>query len=214
MADIKGKFPNGLGAAMSKKEIGVTELARLAGTSKQNVQRWADQSRKLPIDWAEKLAEHVDSTPEALIFQKAAKRRPVQKKSGPTTQEVYVFDSVPAGKLKQPTSQLELEDIPLLVFSDLGRGDWIALTVEGDSMDRVAPNGARIVLNRDDRTLVSGKPYVFSDRGEVGFKLWRADPPRWAPASTNPSHEAKFVKSKRDAERMVVGRVKRSVLDL
>ncbi|RTL52914.1 MAG: hypothetical protein EKK40_07130 [Bradyrhizobiaceae bacterium] len=132
----------------------------------------------------------------------------------PTLVHVPLLDRVAAGKLKQPLSQLPVEDLPLLAFSDLGRGDWIALTVEGDSMDLIAPEGATIILNRADQTLVSGKPYVFSDRGEMGFKVWQSEPPRWEPRSTNRSHSIKFVKSKRDAERMVVGRVKRTVLDL
>lgn len=217
MAELKGKFPNGLANSMSEKDIGVTELARLAGTSKQNVQRWRDQERRLPPEWAEKLAPLLDTTREALMFARPSRpsRGGTPKIPIPRIQQVPLFDKVGAGKLRQPLSQIvDVEDVPLLAFSDLGRGDWIALTVEGNSMDRVAPDGARIVLNRDDRTLVTGKAYVFSDRGEVGFKVWRPDPPRWMPFSTDPTHDARYVKTKRDAERMVVGRVKRSVYDL
>lgn len=127
---------------------------------------------------------------------------------------VPLLDSVTAGKLKAPTSQIPVEDVPLLAFADLGRGEWFALKVDGDSMDRVSPDGSRIVVNRADRTLVSGKPYVFSDRGETTYKLWRPDPPRFAPFSTNPTHEPIYCKSRKDAEGMVIGRVKRTVLDL
>lgn len=127
---------------------------------------------------------------------------------------VPLLDSVPAGKLQAPISQLPVEDVPLLAFADLGRGDFIALTVKGDSMDRISPDGSVIVINKADRTLVSGRPYVFSVRGEATFKIWRPEPPRLAPFSTNPIHEPQFVKNKADAEKYVVGRVRRSVLDL
>lgn len=127
---------------------------------------------------------------------------------------VPLLDRVSAGKLKQPLSQIPVEDVPLLAFADLGKGDFIALTVEGDSMDRLAPEGATIVVDRADTTLVSSKAYVLSDRGQVSFKLWKPSPPRWVPFSTNPSHEPIFVKTKEAAERMVVGRVKRAVIDL
>src|SRR5690606_18192611 len=119
-----------------------------------------------------------------------------------------------AGKLKAPSSQIPVEDAPLLAFADLGRGEFFALKVEGDSMDRGSPAGSTIVVNRADRTLVGGKAYVISNRGEATFKVWRPEPPRFAPFSTNPTHEPVFVKSKKDAEGMVVGRVKRTVLDL
>jgi phage repressor protein C with HTH and peptisase S24 domain len=80
--------------------------------------------------------------------------------------------------------------VPLLAFADLGRGDFFALTVEGDSMDRMAPEGATIVVNQADRTLVAGKPYVLSDRGAVTFKLWKPGPRRASPSvRTNPMHE-------------------------
>lgn len=138
---------------------------------------------------------------------------PVERKARELTR-IPLLDSVPAGKLKQPISQLPVDEVPLLAFADLGRGDFFALTVEGDSMDRLAPDGATIVIDQADRTLISGKAYVLSDRGQVTFKVWKPNPPRWAPASTNPVHEPIFVKSKDAAEKMVVGRVKRAVFDL
>jgi SOS-response transcriptional repressor LexA len=143
----------------------------------------------------------------------AALRDAPNEKPGKVSQ-VPLLDTVTAGKLRSPSSQIPVEDVPLLAFADLGRGDFFALKVDGDSMDRVSPDGSVIVVNQADRTLVSGKAYVVSQRGEATFKLWRADPPRFAPYSTNPLHEPIFVKSKADAEKMVVGRVKRTVLDL
>lgn len=119
---------------------------------------------------------------------------------------------VSAGKLADPTTQIPVEDVPLLAFADLGRGDFFALRVVGDSMDRVSPEGSLIVVDRSDRTLIAEKGYVFSLRGETTYKLWRPEPPHLAPYSWNPSHKPTFIKGKRDLE--VVGRVRRTVLDL
>lgn len=127
---------------------------------------------------------------------------------------VRLVDSVPAGKLAAPMSQLGLDQLPLLIIDGLGRGEYIALTVDGDSMDRVSPDGSIIVVNKADRTLVSGKAYVFCHRGKVTYKLWRPDPARLQPHSTNPLHEPIYVKDKPEAEKLVVGRVKRTILDL
>lgn len=127
---------------------------------------------------------------------------------------VPLLDKVAAGKLKASNSQIPFDDVPLLTFADLGRGEWFALTVDGDSMDRLSPDGSRILVNQADRTLVAGKAYVINRRGETTFKVWRPEPPRFAPFSTNPVHEPVFVKSKAEAEKLVIGRVKRTVLDL
>ncbi len=127
---------------------------------------------------------------------------------------VRLVDSVPAGKLAAPMSQLALDQLPLLIINGLGRGEYIALTVDGDSMDRISPDGSIIVVNKADRTLVSGKPYVFCHRGKVTYKLWRPDPARLQPYSTNPVHEPIYVKDKPEGEKLVVGRVKRTILDL
>jgi SOS-response transcriptional repressor LexA len=119
---------------------------------------------------------------------------------------------VSAGKLADPGSEIPVEDVPLLAFADLGRGDFFALKVVGDSMDRVSPEGSTIVVNRTDRQLVAGKCYVFSVRGETTYKRWNPDPIYLAPFSTNPAHSPIFIKRKKDLE--VVGRVRRTVLDL
>jgi SOS-response transcriptional repressor LexA len=126
---------------------------------------------------------------------------------------VPLLDWVSAGRLAEPRSQISVEDVPLLAFADLGKGDFFALKVEGNSMNRVSPEGSIIVIDRADKTLVSGKCYVFAVRGETTYKKWQAGQPAYlAPFSFDPIHAPIFVKRKRDLE--VVGRVRRTVLDL
>ena len=120
---------------------------------------------------------------------------------------------VSAGKLADADSQIPVEKVPLLAFADLGRGEFFALKVSGDSMDRISPDGSIIVVNRAERQLISGKPYVFyiTDEGST-YKVWHADPPYLLPHSTNPANLPIFPKRKRDFT--VIGRVRRTVLDL
>ena len=125
---------------------------------------------------------------------------------------VPLLSWVSAGQLANAESQIPVEDAPLLAFADLGRGEFFALRVEGDSMDRYSPDGSVIVVNRQDRELILGLCYVFSLRGETTYKLWQPNPARLTPYSTNPVHQPIFIKRQKDIE--VVGRVKRSVLDL
>jgi SOS-response transcriptional repressor LexA len=133
--------------------------------------------------------------------------------SSPKINLVPLLDSVTAGRLASPASQIPVEKVPLLAFADLGRGEFFALRVEGDSMDRYSPEGSVIVVNKADRTLLNGKCYVFAIRGETTYKMWQGgDMPHLAPYSTNPVNKPIFFKRKGDLE--VVGRVKRTLMDL
>ncbi|MGA7807476.1 LexA family transcriptional regulator [Bradyrhizobium sp.] len=129
--------------------------------------------------------------------------------------QVPLLDTVTAGRLKAPSSQIPIEDVPLLAFTDLGRGEFFALRLEddADSMDRVSPPGSIVIVNKADRQLRTGKFYIFSIDGETTYKMWQdGDPAYLSPYSTNPAHKPVFIRKKRDFD--VIGRVKRTVLDL
>lgn len=93
----------------------------------------------------------------------------------------------------------------------LGPGDWIAMKVQGDSMDRISPPDSIILVNRSETRLVPNACYVVDD-GEGGstYKRYRPNPMRFEPVSTNPAHEAIFPEN----EPLVVGRVRRTILDM
>jgi SOS-response transcriptional repressor LexA len=125
---------------------------------------------------------------------------------------VPLLSWVSAGELADPDSQIPTDEVPLLAYAELGRGDFFALDVKGDSMNRISPEGSRIVVNRAERTLVADAPYVFAVRGEATYKLWQPSPPHLEPFSTNPVHKPIFVRGRADME--VIGRVRRTTLDL
>jgi SOS-response transcriptional repressor LexA len=126
---------------------------------------------------------------------------------------VPVLSWVSAGKFRDVAQPLPLSKVPLLAFSDLGSGDFFALRVEGDSMDRISPEGSIIIVDRSDQTLVRGKPYVFSLRGDTTYKLWETGEVDYLrPNSTNGGNAPIF--PKKDEDLAVVGRVRRTMLDL
>ncbi len=80
-------------------------------------------------------------------------------------------------------------------------------------MDRISPDGSVIVVNRDERELVPGKPYLFWYRGVgVTYKMWQPEPRRLEPFSWNAANRPIFIRRKSDYA--VIGRVRRTVLDL
>jgi SOS-response transcriptional repressor LexA len=151
-----------------------------------------------------------DVTAEEMLALEAITGFPVPSPHVET--KIPLISWVSAGQLADVQSQIPVEDVPLLAFADLGRGDFFALKVAGDSMDRISPEGSVIVVNRADRQLVADRPYVFSRRGEATYTLWQPNPPHLAPFSWNPANKPIFVKGKRDFT--VIGRVRRTVLDL
>lgn len=125
---------------------------------------------------------------------------------------VPLLSMVSAGNLRAQQGVEEHEIIRRIRVGDLPQGDWIALQVEGDSMNRVAPDGSIIVVNRADQRLVDGRYYVFSlSGGEATFKMFKRNPDRLTPYSTNPDHMA--IAADMD-DLYVFGRVKRVIVDV
>lgn len=120
---------------------------------------------------------------------------------------------VNAGKLADVDTQLPAKRIGVDLISDLGTGDFFATKVEGDSMNLLSPEGSILIVDRNDRVLVSGRRYIFAIKGKTTFKEYVGDdPPYLNPQSSNPKNRPIIIKKKSDVE--IVGRVKRTVLDL
>jgi transcriptional regulator with XRE-family HTH domain len=104
------------------------------------------------------------------------------------------------------------EALGMIRLSDLPPGDWIALKVVGESMDRISPPDSTILVNRRDRHLVPNGLYVIADEeGNATYKRYRpGPPPRFEPVSTNADLEPLFPSH----DPVIIGRVKRSILDM
>lgn len=67
--------------------------------------------------------------------------------------------------------------------------DVFVVEVEGDSMDKIAPAGTRVVIDPADKQLVDKKIYVVRDAaGDVTLKQFMSDPARLVPCSSNEEH--------------------------
>lgn len=125
--------------------------------------------------------------------------------------QVPIISWVSAGRLRASHPVYDGDILRYVYVTDLPPGDWLALEVDGDSMNRVAPPGSTIIVNRNDQNLIDSKYYVFGNaQGEATFKRYRADPDRLQPFSTNPDHETHYIES----EMLTVGRVRRVITDL
>lgn len=120
---------------------------------------------------------------------------------------------VSAGALLQPESAVadDLEYAPIVYAPDLDPdGDWVALRVDGDSMNRISPHDSIIFVNRKDRRLVPNACYIIGD-GEGGATYKRYRPPNtWEPVSTNDSHKPFVLPSGMEPD--IIGRVRKTIL--
>lgn len=125
----------------------------------------------------------------------------------PDARQVPIIGLIAAGNWSDAISQ------PLgFTWTDRGGKSSFALQVDGDSMDQIAPPGALIIIDPDDRDLLDGKAYaVMNDMGETTFKTFRVDPARLEPASSNKTHCT--IVLGRDGFR-IIGRAVKIVADL
>ena len=176
--------------------------AELARRLKKELRREFDRSMVQKMTTGERKV----SADEMLAIEMLTRLPPP---SPSVARRVPIIDWVQAGQFSESHSQ---DEGPTIGVSDLGDGDFFALRVSGDSMDRISPEGSIIIVNARERELLPDRCYIFSWRGETTFKRWLDDPERLEPYSINGRHGSIFVKNKKGLS--VIGRVRRTVLDL
>lgn len=201
-----GKHPNGLADAIRRLEqpLGPTAIAKAVGATKQTIDRYIKFERKLPKPMAAKLAPLVKSTVAELLQVES---------DSPPFERVPLLSWVEAGKLADQEGISNVDVEKYIPAFDLPKGRWVALRVRGDSMDKVAPDGALIFVNRADDVLKEDQFYVFTTgSGAATFKRYRGSKGsvRLQPYSNNSDHET--IPAPDDLR--VIGRVRRVVTDL
>jgi phage repressor protein C with HTH and peptisase S24 domain len=69
-----------------------------------------------------------------------------------------------------------------------------AVEVKGDSMDRIIPDGGFAVVDPDQTQLYNDKVYLIqNEEHDAQVKLYRSNPARFEPVSTNETHKTLFV---------------------
>jgi SOS-response transcriptional repressor LexA len=117
---------------------------------------------------------------------------------------------VQAGELEEAVDPYTVGDFEDEVAVEYERQTVLALRVKGTSMNRVAPDGAIIVIDYSQQDLVPEKFYVVRVGSEATVKRYMLEPTRFEPFSTEPDHPIVFPSK----ELNVVGRVVRVVTSL
>lgn len=178
--------------------LSLEKLAEDVDISVSQLSRFEKESREPRLAELNRLAARFRTTVADLIGERSAIQVPL-------------YDWVSAGKMWGQDGKYGYEALRVITVTDLPSGDWMALQVSGDSMNRVSPDGSVILVNRTATDLRDEAFYVFAtDHGEATYKRYRSKPDRMVPYSTNPDHEPIYP----DGPIRVVGRVYRSIYDM
>lgn len=99
---------------------------------------------------------------------------------------IPLLGEVPAGKL---TDAVQRSGRWIAVSDPETPRNAYALTVKGDSMDLIVPDGTTLIVDPDDKALWPGRRYVVqTEDGRTTFKEFQSDPARLVPCSSNDEH--------------------------
>ena len=196
MADLKDRIRSRL-RALNKSARRASMGGGLTSDAIRNVLR--AKSRNPRRDTLEGIARGLGwSLEELLELPSAGNVRIVDR----PVQNVPLVSWVEAGELTETVDPYAVGDANEYIPVTHQRSTLIALSVHGQSMNRVAPDGSVVIVDYADKSLTSGQYYVVKLDGRATFKRFRADPARLEPDSTE-AHETVFIES----ETEVVGRV-------
>ena len=121
---------------------------------------------------------------------------------GVASRKLPVIGWVSAGAWREAVEVAE----DMIISPDVSlSAEAFVLVVEGDSMDQVAPDGAHVVVDPQDRELITGRSYIVRNGdGDVTFKRFASEPARLEPVSSNTNHRT--IQLGQDAVE-VIGRV-------
>lgn len=176
-----------------------TALAHALGVTHSQVSRLLSGQRQVKAHELAIIAAYLEEPVPAIDERPMRERRPIPLLAWVSAGKMMLSDATDEAIGQVYEGGLDLD------------GDWIALKVMGDSMDRISPPESIIFIDRRDKELVPNACYVIENgHGEATYKRFRPNPMRFEPVSTNSSHETIFV----DQEPKVVGRVKKTTLGL
>ncbi len=103
------------------------------------------------------------------------------------TRDLPLLGRVAAGNWREAVQEC---DERIAVPEGLGGANLFALRVDGDSIDKIVPDGGIVVVDPDALDLLEGRIFVVSNgEHETTIKRFSAVPPRLEPCSTNPVHK-------------------------
>lgn len=168
-----------------RNAMGLTQpaLAKLAGTTKNQITKLESGERRLSDHWAARLAPHLGVQPYELFMPFESTFN--QLRFVPLVGHISCGDWREAIEFAEGT-------VPAVA----GGLNVFALRAQGDSMDQLIQDEGYVYVDPDDRDLIDGKVYAVMNGGnETTAKRYRANPARLSPCSNNPKYAETIIGS-------------------
>lgn len=196
--------------AVGLKESRAATIAGLSDSAIRNMRRAveAGKDRGASIKTLEKLAPVLGTNVTWLLEGTGNEEGSVEPTS---ISDVPMISWISAGELTHQDPVGRLDDHPTIPAVNLPEGDWIALRVDGPSMNKISPPDSIIFVNMNDKRLVANGCYVICDEsGKATYKRYRPnEDPQFQPASYE-EIEPPYL----EGAIRIIGRVKRSIIDM
>lgn len=176
--DIKEIFAENLKKLRSSRGEGSVDLAEAIGVAQSTISDW-ENAKKMPRAGAiEKISEHYNVNKTDLLIDKAIVREPISQYN--VQSRIPLFGSIAAGALSTIESVTK-ENVKSLNISKelLGKHRnnkrLFAMKVNGDSMNKIIPDGSFIIAKPIEQSEIKDDDIViFSYDGEYSMKrVWR-----------------------------------------
>lgn len=182
----------------SRLKIEEQQIAKDLGLTKSQLSLYLNGHRKIPSELLQKIVDKYKINP-LFLFRENASLYDV--KSDETSSYTYFPTSISAGiplDVEAVTEQEKIELPNALMGKYANNQNIFFLKANGDSMDRIIPDGSLMgVLPIELETLKNGDIVVFSNGGEYGVKYFFKDGDKliFKPNSTNIEHHEKHFDS-------------------
>lgn len=174
--DNLGDMKNRIKELREARGLTQPALAKLAGTTKNQLVKLESGSRRLSDHWAQRLAPHLGVQPYEL-FMSAEVVTPLRF--------VPLVGSISCGDWQEAVEHA-LGQVPAVQ----GGSRVFALQAQGDSMNELIADKGYVYVDPDDTELRDDKIYVvINGENEATVKKFRANPARLVPCSDNPNHQ-------------------------
>lgn len=162
--------PQEIRAELASRNMSITDLAEAIGMNPNYLVKALGGTRSFKANEMAAIEREFGADPEP----------------EPALRRIRLLGEVPAGR---PTEAEQRAGRWIPVADPETPPHAYALTVKGDSMDLIVPDGTTLIVDPDDKALWPGRRYVIqTEDGRTTFKEFQADPARLVPCSSNDEH--------------------------
>lgn len=184
-----------LGNRIGKEE---QEIASDLGLTKSQLSHYINGRRKVPSELLQNIVDRYNINPTFLFSEEAPLYNVVKEEKGKynvRNEYHYLPTSISAGLPLDVETITESETIQVpdsIMGKWAGNKDIFISKINGDSMNRIMPDGSLIAIKKVDNVeiLKDGDMVVFSHNHEYSVKFLYKTPEKliFKPASNNPAH--------------------------